>query len=84
MYYLVKQGVYQQGVFWIGDNYEQAIAEATHHALNDSDDYHTWDIKKYIDWVDGLDHDVMFSIDKAGALALKAPIETVTLISGSK
>jgi hypothetical protein len=78
-YYLIKQGVYQQGVFWIGDNYEQAITEAAHHALNDDDNYHSWEI---IEYSYGFENEVAYSINKFQALALKAPPETFSSIDG--
>lgn len=47
MYYLEKQGVYSQGIYWIGEQKEQGIIEADLHAKNDDDDYHTWNVYEY-------------------------------------
>jgi hypothetical protein len=70
MYYLIKQGIYQQGVFWIGNNYEQAIIEANLHALNDDDDYHDWEI---IEYSYGFENEAVYSINNSKSKALKQP-----------
>jgi hypothetical protein len=68
MYYLIKQGIYQQGVFWIGDDYEQAIIEANLHALNDHDDYHDWEI---IEYSYGFENEAVYSITNSKSKAIK-------------
>ncbi len=47
MFYLYKMGVYGQGVFWIGEDYEEGQAKADEYAAKDGDDYHEWDLYSY-------------------------------------
>lgn len=47
MYILIKHGVYQHGVFWIGRNLKVAKKKADKAASLDSDDYHKWIVHKY-------------------------------------
>lgn len=47
MYYLQKQEVYSQGVFWIGESLSEGIQEAIIHANRGIDDYHDWHVVKY-------------------------------------
>ena len=46
MYYLVKEGVYDQGVYWIGQDLTEGSGWADHHATADRDDYHEWNVRK--------------------------------------
>ena len=47
MYFLYKQGVHGQGVFWIGEDFEEGKRQADNAATSDSDDYHDWNLCKY-------------------------------------
>ena len=47
LYYLQKEGIYPQGVFWIGESKQQGIIEADLFAANDEDSYHSWDLYEY-------------------------------------
>ena len=46
MYYLVKKGIYDHGVFWIGNDLDEGIAEAKKAHELDSDGYHAWEVRK--------------------------------------
>ena len=47
MYFLQKEGVYGQGIFWIGQSVAQGITIADKAAAADTDDYHRWVVFKY-------------------------------------
>ncbi len=47
MYYIEKEGVYNQGVFWIGDDLYEGVRELLNLTYKDEDDYHHWCIKEY-------------------------------------
>ena len=48
MYYLEKMGVYSHGVFWIGDDLEEGKRMADKAASSDLDDYHEWELRKFV------------------------------------
>ena len=48
MYYLEKMGVYGHGIFWIGENIEEGKRMADKAARNDRDDYHDWELRKFV------------------------------------
>lgn len=66
MYYLQKQGMYSQGVYWIGGSLEEACREADLHALRDADNYHDWEVVRYAYEQSSTDmiQEVVYSIDK--------------------
>lgn len=47
MYYIEKEGLYKQGVFWIGNDLYEGVQELLKLAYDDRDDYHTWYLKEY-------------------------------------
>ena len=47
MYYIIKEGIYIQGVFHITDDYDNAVTTCNQFAKNDIDDYHQWVVVKY-------------------------------------
>ena len=47
IYYLIKKGCYDRGLYWIGTDLEEGIRQADHAACNDRDDYHDWILKEY-------------------------------------
>ena len=47
MYYIEKEGVYNHGVFWIGDDLYEGVTELLNLTYKDKDDYHHWCIKEY-------------------------------------
>ncbi len=67
MYFVEKRGMYGHGVFWIGEDLEEAEKMADHFAEIDSDDYHTYDVFIFQDQ-DCSDrdayHEVVYSISK--------------------
>lgn len=69
MYFLEKEGIYGHGVFWIGDNQSDGIAEANRRADLDRDDYHLWVLKKFIHQSDDAtrcdpEHEVVYQVRK--------------------
>lgn len=49
IYYIVKSGVYDHGVFWIGQDVNLAINKAKEYASNDIDNHHLWVVRKYVE-----------------------------------
>ncbi len=62
MFYLYKMGVYGQGVFWIGEDYEEGQAKADEYAADDEDDYHTWELHFYTPDFDGSE--IVYKVKK--------------------
>ena len=77
MYFVVKEDVYDQGVFFIG-NEEDAKAAAVKFAKADHDDHHEWCVREFIqstlsddpDWWRGYadNSEEVFSIRRSKAL----------------
>ena len=44
MYVVLKQGVYEHGIFGLFSNKDKAFDAAENLANNDTDSYHTWDV----------------------------------------
>lgn len=47
MYFVQKEGVYFHGIYWIGEDLEEAKQKAKEFASKDVDDYHSWVVYKY-------------------------------------
>lgn len=47
MYYILKEGVYVQGLYWIGQDLSRGIEEARRLSKEDEDSYHSWYIYEY-------------------------------------
>lgn len=54
-FYVLKQGVYDQGVFWIGTDINDAIKRCKELAASDVDDYHTWNVVYHENATDEVD-----------------------------
>ncbi|MBN46338.1 MULTISPECIES: hypothetical protein [unclassified Methylophaga] len=61
-YYLVREGVYDQGIFWIGQDFQEGKNMADNFATNDSDDYHSWNLRKFIQ----IDHSISIEFRNDG------------------
>lgn len=48
-YFIQKEGVYPQGVFWIGDDIHIGVNRLVILANSDRDNYHDWYLYKYIE-----------------------------------
>jgi len=48
MYFLYKESIYGHGVFWIGEDLTEAKKQADWFAKNDGDEYHSWNVYKYV------------------------------------
>jgi len=48
MYFLYKMGVFGQGVYWIGKDLKEGKSEADKAATLDRDDYHDWELYKFV------------------------------------
>jgi len=44
MYLLIKNSIYEHGVFWVGESLTKGTEMANYAANRDSDDYHDWDL----------------------------------------
>jgi hypothetical protein len=44
IYFVYKQGVYGQGVYWIGFDIEEGKRKCDQLATQDKDDYHLWEL----------------------------------------
>lgn len=47
MYIVEKKGIYLHGVFWIGNDLEEAKKKADEFASHDPDDYHHWVVSEF-------------------------------------
>jgi hypothetical protein len=46
-YYIIKSGVYDQGLFWIGSELLKGVKKAIELSKADEDDYHDWNLYEY-------------------------------------
>lgn len=67
MYFLVKCGVYDHGVFWIGTELTEGISQADEAARQDIDSYHEWEVRNLLE-NKGYDadavYDLMYAVSK--------------------
>jgi len=47
IYFLIRLGVYDKGVYWIGTNQDEGVAKAEEFARHDGDNYHVWTVYEY-------------------------------------
>lgn len=47
MYFILKYAVYEHGVFWIGEDLDEAKKLCDEFCNKDYDDHHTWVVCKY-------------------------------------
>lgn len=67
MYFVEKKGMYGHGVFWIGNDLEEAKKMADYFAENDQDDYHSYDVFKFQDQKSSTGdayHEDIYSVSK--------------------
>lgn len=49
MYIVVKKGVYDHGVMWIGSDIDEGKKKADYLASNKDDGYHDYQLRKFVD-----------------------------------
>jgi len=71
MYFVEKKGMYGHGIFWIGEDLEEAKKMADHFAENDRDDHHSYDVFKFQDQKSSkMDayHEDVYSVSKGNQI----------------
>lgn len=66
-YFVERMGVYGRGVYWIGTDKDAAIEKAKALAMADVDDYHYWEVKRFVEPVEAseeADHERIFGTSK--------------------
>jgi hypothetical protein len=59
-YYIIKTGVYDHGLYWMGNSLGVAIYEAKKLASEDEDDFHFWQVREGL----GEDAEVVYECIK--------------------
>lgn len=49
IFVLIKDAVYQHGVFWIGEDLEEGKRKADRAASLDTDDHHKWKLCEFVE-----------------------------------
>ncbi len=67
MFFIEKVGVYGHGVFWIGESEDIGVLKCIEFSNNDRDNYHSWQLYKFIDQQDfknDSEHKLIFETTK--------------------
>lgn len=55
IFYIQKEGVYPQGVFWIDFNFQEGVEKLKQLHKSDSDNYHDWRLYQYNEHRESVD-----------------------------